>query len=158
MCGKFWFHNDAPMLMYCQKLLNSCCFSSLAQAFASIKTNADNTISFHIEEYLKSKVGNHIYFANAILKNEIQLKVEPRVYYSLSRYKKNFSYYILTDISEHVTLVQFMDYLVNVNHAISVVGYWIFDSNYETSLVLNRESFDMICAPSVVEEQVAYFY
>ena len=45
----------------------------------------------------------------------------------------------------------------NVNHAISIVGYWIFDSNYEKSLVLNRESLDMICAPSVGEEQVAVF-
>ena len=41
------------------------------------------------------------------------------------------SYDILANISEHVTLVQLMDSLVNVNHAISVVGYWIFDSNYE---------------------------
>ena len=41
------------------------------------------------------------------------------------------SFDILTDISEHVTLVQLMEYLVNVNHAISVVGYWIFDSKYE---------------------------
>ena len=49
------------------------------------------------------------------------------------------SYDILTDISEYVTIVQLMDYLGNVNHDISVVGYWIFDSNYEKSLVLNRE-------------------
>ena len=56
---------------------------------------------------------------------------------------------ILTDMGEHVTLVQFMYYLGNVNHAISVVGYWIFDSNYEKVLVLNRESLDIICAPSV---------
>ena len=48
------------------------------------------------------------------------------------------SYDILTDISEDVTLVQLMDYLVNVNHAISVVWYCIFDPNYERSLVLNR--------------------
>ena len=50
-----------------------------------------------------------------------------------------------------------MDSLVNVNHAISVVGYWILDSNYEKSLVLNRASLDMICAPSVGEEQDAIF-
>ena len=31
------FHNDAPILKYCQKSLNSCCFSSLASDFASIK-------------------------------------------------------------------------------------------------------------------------
>ena len=66
------------------------------------------------------------------------IKGEPRVYYSLRKYKKMGSYDILTDISEHVTLFQLMDYLGNVNHAISVVGYWIFDSNYEKALVLNR--------------------
>ena len=63
----------------------------------------------------------------------------------------------MTDISEHVTLFQLMDYLGNVNHAISVVGYWIFDSNYKIALVLNRESLDMIFFPSVGEEEVAKF-
>ena len=62
------------------------------------------------------------------------------------------SYDILTDISEHVTLFQLMDSLGNANHAISVVGYWIVDSNNEKELVLNRELLDMICAPSVGEE------
>ena len=74
------------------------------------------------------------------------------MYYSLSRYKNIGSYNILTDKHEHDTLVHLMDYLVNVNHAIIVVGYWIFDSNYEKALVLNRESLDMIFAPSVGEE------
>ena len=50
-----------------------------------------------------------------------------------------------------------MDYLVNLNHSISVVGNWIFESNYEKALVINRKSFDIICAPSVGEEQVAKF-
>ena len=56
-----------------------------------------------------------------------KIKGEPRVYYSLRKYKKMGSYDILTDISEHVTLVQLMDSLGNLNHDISVVGYWIFD-------------------------------
>ena len=38
-----------------------------------------------------------------------------------------------------------------------VVGNWIFDSNYERALVINRASLDMICAPSVEEEQDAIF-
>ena len=84
------------------------------------------------------------------------MKVEPKVHYSLSKYKKGY-YDILTDISEHVTLVQLMDYLGNINHAISVVGCWIFDSNCKKALVLNRESLDIICAPSIGEEQVAKF-
>ena len=81
------------------------------------------------------------------------MKGEPKVHYILRKYKKKGSCDILKDISEHFTLVQLMDYLGNVNHAISVVGYWIFDSNYKKALVLNRESLDMIFAPSVGEEQ-----
>ena len=47
--------------------------------------------------------------------------------------------------------------LGNVNHATSVVGNWIFDSNYEKELVLNRALLDMIFAPSVGELQAAKF-
>ena len=46
----FKFYNDAPILKYCRKSLNSCCFSILASAFASIEqTKADNAISLRIE-------------------------------------------------------------------------------------------------------------
>ena len=50
-----------------------------------------------------------------------------------------------------------MDSLGNVNHATSVVGYWIFESNYKKALVINRALLDMICAPSVGEEQAARY-
>ena len=68
-------------------------------------------------------MGNRIDFANAMLKNENKIQGEPKVYYSLNKYKKKSSYDILTDISEHVTSFQLMDYLGNLNHAFSVVGY-----------------------------------
>ena len=65
----FKFQNYAPILKYCQKTLNICCFSSLASAFASINhLYADNAISMHIEESLKSEVGNRIDFENDIKK------------------------------------------------------------------------------------------
>ena len=44
-----------------------------------------------------------------------------------------------------------------MNHAISVVGLCIFESNYEKALMLNRKSLDIIYSPSVGEEQVAKF-
>ena len=76
MCGNFKVHNDAPMIKYFQKLFNSYCFSSLASDFSSIKqTKSSNDISLRIEESFKSKMGNRIDFADAILKNEKQLKV-----------------------------------------------------------------------------------
>ena len=46
----FKFHNDAPMLKYCQKSFNICCFSSLALAFDIIyQTKASNDISLSIK-------------------------------------------------------------------------------------------------------------
>ena len=33
----FLFHKDSPILSYCQKTLNSCCFSSSASDFSSIQ-------------------------------------------------------------------------------------------------------------------------
>ena len=72
-----------------------------------------------------------------MLNNKIN-KGEVRVHYQLIKYKKKDEYKILEDISAKVTLVQLMVSLGSVNHDFSVVGNWIFDSNYERSLVLNR--------------------
>ena len=44
--------------------------------------------------------------------------------------EENDAFGILSYISEDITLVQLMDSLGNVNHAISIVWYWIFHSNY----------------------------
>ena len=69
------FHNDTPMLKYCQKSLNSCFFSSLVSALAIIEQTKDaNAISLRIEESLNIEVGNRIDSANTILKNEKYLK------------------------------------------------------------------------------------
>ena len=106
---------------------------------------------------MKSEVVNCIDFANDIMLNHKRNKVEARVHYKLIKYKKIGDYKILEDISSNVTLVQLMDSIVNVNHAISFVGSWIFYLNYERALVLNKASLDIICAPYVGEEQAAKF-
>ena len=46
-----------------------------------------------------------------------------------------------------------MDTLGNVNNAISIVRSCIFDSRYEKGLRLTQESLDLICSPSIGEEQ-----
>ena len=89
--------------------------------------------------------------------NRKRNKGEARVHYKLIKYNKKGDYKILEDISANVTLVQLMDSLGNVSHAISVVGSWIFDSNYERALILNKSLLDMVCAPSIDEEQAAKF-
>ena len=49
-------------------------------------------------------------------------------------------------------------YLIgNLNHAIIIVVDWIFEFNYKHALFLTRESLDLICSPSVGEEQSVHF-
>ena len=64
-----------------------------------------------------------------MMKNKLRHKGEQRLIYNLKIWKKG-DVDILNDISKNVTLVQLMNSLGNVNHAISIVGYWIFDFNY----------------------------
>ena len=67
-----------------------------------------------------------------------KIKVEQNLQYNLTIRKKNDAFDILNDISEVATLVQLMDSLGNVNRAISIVGYWIFDSKYKKALFLTQ--------------------
>ena len=79
---------------------------------------------------MENEVGNRIHFENEIILNNTIHKGEARVHYQLIKYRLMVEYKILEDINANFTLVQFMDSLVIVNHAISVVGNWMFDSNY----------------------------
>ena len=51
---------------------------------------------------------------------------------------KNKDFDILKNTSEDKNLVQLMEVLRDVNRAFSVVGYWIFDYNYEKTLCLTQ--------------------
>ena len=83
------------------------------------------------------------------MSNRRRIKGEQNLRYNLTIWKKNDAFDILNDISENVTLVQLMDSLVNMNHATSIVGHWIFDSNYKKALCLTQELLDLICSPSI---------
>ena len=85
------------------------------------------------------------------MKNKLCHKDEQHPRYNMKKWKKKGYFDILNDISENITLVKLMDTLGNFNHAISIVGYFIFDSNYEQALCLTRESLDLICSPCVHE-------
>ena len=53
-------------------------------------------------------------------------KGEQHLHYKLEKLNKTSCFYMMNNISNHVTLLQFMDSLGNANHAVSVVGKWIF--------------------------------
>ena len=81
---KMKFHSNAPMLKYHKNLFNSFCFISLELSFDGINQIKDaNDIAMHIEESLMSQVGDHIDFANDILKNQKRVQGEHKFYYSM---------------------------------------------------------------------------
>ena len=57
---------------------------------------------------------------------------------NLKVWHKDDAFDIINNISEYVNLMQLMNSLGNVNHAIIIVGYWIFDSKYEKALCMTQ--------------------
>ena len=52
--------------------------------------------------------------------------------------EENDDFDILNDISGDVIFLQLMDSLGNANYDISIVGYWIFYSNYKKALCFTQ--------------------
>ena len=73
-------------------------------------------------------------------------KGEKHIHYKLKKWNKTVTFGILSNISEHVTLVQLVGSLGNVNHAVSVVGKCIVGSNYEKDLPFIIATLDLICS------------
>ena len=68
----------------------------------------------------------------------MHIKDEQHLRYDMQIWNKKGAFDILNDSSENVTLMQLMGTLGNVNNAISIVGYWIFESKDEELLFLEK--------------------
>ena len=90
---------------------------------------ASNSITTRIYESLKDSISDRIQFANPIMIDQARKFGEQHLRYKLEQWKKTGTFYILNNISKYVTLVQLMDSLGNVDHAVSVVVECIFDPN-----------------------------
>ena len=67
------------------------------------------------------------------------------------------SVYALNGISDRVTLLQFMDSIGNINHAVSIFAKWIFDSNLKKVLPLMVKYLNLICSSSDGENIFTFF-
>ena len=74
---------------------------------------------------------DRIKFSKSIMSNKDKNKVEQCPNFNITLWKLKVWFKIINDISENFTLLQLMDTVGNVNHAVSIVGYWIFYSNYK---------------------------
>ena len=57
-------------------------------------------------------------------------------------------------ISVHVTLVQLIYTVGNINLTVSIDGNWIYDYNNERDLPLIKLSLDVICSPSKDDDDI----
>ena len=88
------------------------------------------------------------------MKTKCHHKGQQHLRYNLNKWVTKDTFKFINDIIEIFTLVQLMDTLGNINNAIGVVVYWIFNSNFEKELRLTRELLDLICYPFVGEENL----
>ena len=122
----------------------------------SIVTRISSSLAHDIHAF-----SDIIKFANAIIVDKSINKGDHSLCNKLKKSRKLVTFDILNNISDHVTLVKLMDSLGNINHAVSVVGKFIFDSNYEKALPLTIESLNffpvlMKIKPSQSPKKVYY--
>ena len=72
-----------------------------------------------------------IKFANKIFFEKEGNKGDQHLHFKLGQWKKIGIFYILNNISDHVTLLQLMEPVGNMNDAVSAFGKQIFYSNYK---------------------------
>ena len=81
---------------------------------------------------------------------------EQSLHYNIKKWKK-FQFYILRDISRNTIFVQLIVSVGNINNAVSILGYCIFDSNCKNSLLLALYLLNLICSPLEVEGTFSMF-
>ena len=84
-------------------------------------------------------------YDNSTMTDKVRNKYEQCHHCSSKQCKIINSFYIINDMSGYVTLVQLMDNLVNVSHAVTIYGVWIFDYSSKIALPLVKTFVSDMC-------------
>ena len=83
---------------------------------------AESSIETRIYAKLTDEIPDRIKISNSTMSDQARKFVEQDLLYKLEQWKKTGTFDILNNISEYVTLVQLMNSIGNMNHAVSVFG------------------------------------
>jgi hypothetical protein len=130
-----------PIVKYMQQGESTCLFSSFASAlhYIGLKETAAE-IASEASEWSANQVGG-IFNWNALL----HLMKRSCAWLQPRKIKGNM-FDVLKDASEYPTLLQLKAKDGGIQHAITVVGGLIFDSNCERAIPLNKKSLDYCCS------------
>jgi hypothetical protein len=150
---------DAPKVKYQQNDAATCLLSSAASALDYIGRNVlGNHVGIveaasEIQNVAKRTIGKQLFENNwSLLKKQIQIKIGFLLPKKLNRwFNPNL------DKSLYPTVVQLMAKDGGVEHAVTIVGEWIFDSNFQEALPLSTHALDFLCAPDGEENVQGWF-
>jgi hypothetical protein len=130
-----------PRLRYLQETKNTCLFSSFASAlyYLGLKESAEYMAAQRDKYASDAKDG----FDNWKVIGEVFRKTCP---WLRPRHLHCKYFNVLTDISEYPTVLNLESTDGNMEHAVTVVGKFIFDSNCMRALPLTMESLHYCCS------------
>ena len=114
---------------------NPCCFLS-----PDISTIREKSAGIAIESLIQDYSGwiqkgfiTRLNYANNTINDNIRNKCDQQRHYTLNIGYTKVIFDIIYNVSEYFILVQLVDTLVNINHAISIYGVWIYAKNDKIS-------------------------
>ena len=146
VCGHWMLNDKYPVTKYLQSGESTCLFSSLASAlhYLHLEETAGK-IALLAPLYAASKMDGIINWSALLISmQEICGWLQPRKLHGST-------FDILRDISEYPTVVSLEAIDGGTQHAITVVGRLVFDSNCERALPLSKEALDYCCSTDTKE-------
>ena len=96
-----------------------------------------------ITPYLK--VNNRLTSSQYVALNHVIKKVKPQCKLSYKLLKEENVHDPLLDISPYPTLIQLKYFLGGIHHCVTVVGKWVFYSNFTFVLSITKDNFHYCC-------------
>ena len=134
------YSSQFPLNKICSTFKKTCVFSSFASYLYYAREHvAEKYISSRLESSFKiESLGylDRINFVNKIIPYSVREEGDQHICYKVIKQKKVDEFDLLNDIRDHVMLVQLINTSGNVNHVVSIILCWIYDSHYKIALTL----------------------
>ena len=85
--------------------------------------------------------------------NNVREKGKIRCKLSYRVFKEEYGYYTLLGIYPYPAVIQLKEFLRGIHHCVTVVGRWIFDSNFPFVLPITQEIWTTIALITIEDKE-----
>ena len=151
---------SGPRLAYINREEDTCVFASLASALLALNdTLFGEYVRKKQDDSLKVPIGkckDAMDFAKFVMLGRARKVGETRQKYNvvdMNRVSsKKFALFDMVDLS--IKVVQIQDKKNIINHAVTIVGRWIFDANFKYALPLSMSSMNKCCVDRFEPDEI----